>query len=67
MMKAGHDDDGAEIISLERQRLRRRIRRRLRELRAAREKYENDPASEKRSRRIAEIADVVIQEVLGQS
>ena len=58
-------DGSAEVVSLQRERTRRRIRRRLLELREAREKYESDPAAEERSRRINEIAEIAIEEVLG--
>ncbi len=57
---------GAEVISLERERMRRRIRRELRELREAREKYENDLATEERKRRLDEILPIIIEEVMGR-
>ena len=65
MTGAAQDGTSAEVISLEDQRIRRRIRRRMREFREARERERNDPAAEERQRRITEIAEIVIEEVLG--
>ena len=66
MTGAAQDDAGAKVISLRRYRIRCRMRLRLRELDEAREKYESDPAAEERSRRITEIAEIVIEEVMGR-
>lgn len=57
---------GAKIISLEHERLRRRIRQELRELREAREEYENGPAAKENRRRLDEILPLIIEEVMGQ-
>lgn len=67
MTDAAHHSAGAEVISLEDQRIRRRIRRRMREFREARERERNDPAAEERGKRIERIAEIVIEEVMGQS
>lgn len=65
MTGAAQDDASAEVISLERERMRRRMRRRLREFDEARERDKNDPAAEERKRRITEIAEIAIEEVMG--
>lgn len=62
----GAADAGAEVISLERERIRRRIRRRMIDLRAYRARAKNDPAAQERRRRIAEITEIVIEEAMGR-
>ena len=70
MTEAPHDDAGAEVVSLERERTRRRMRRRLQEWREERAREKNDPAAkaraEARNRRIAEIAEIAFEEVMGR-
>lgn len=71
MTGAAQDKTGAEVVSLRRERIRRRIRRRLQEQREERAHEKNAPAAkaraEARSRRLTEIAEIVIEEVMGQS
>ncbi len=67
MTGAAQDETGAEVVSLRRERIRRRIRRRLQEWREERAHEKNDPAAEERSRRLTEIAEIVIEDVMGQS